>query len=74
MQIVFLHSKHTASLQRRCNVATLQRRYNDVVATLYVCWVWTTLLSTLFRIFFFAWTEKINKMSTNFDIWDRLVP
>ena len=32
-------SKHTTSLQHRCNVTTLQRRCNDVVATLCVCWV-----------------------------------
>ena len=30
------------SLQRRCNVVTLQRRFNDVPATLCVCWVYGT--------------------------------
>ena len=30
-------SKHTTSLQRHCNGTTLQRRCNDVVATLSVC-------------------------------------
>ena len=33
-------SKHTTSQQRRCNVTTLQRRCNDVVRTLCVCWVY----------------------------------
>ena len=31
-------SKHTTSHQRRCNVVTLQRRCNDVITTLCVCW------------------------------------
>ena len=30
---------YPANTQRRCNVVTLQRRCNDVPATLYVCWV-----------------------------------
>ena len=32
------HNVATKSLQRRCNVTTLQRRCNDVVETLRVCW------------------------------------
>ena len=32
------HIVPTTSLQRRCNVVTLQRRCKDVVATLCVCW------------------------------------
>ena len=32
-------SKHTTWLKRRCNVTTLQRRCNDVDATLFVCWL-----------------------------------
>ena len=42
--LLFLHTKQThnvagTSLKRRCNVTTLQRRCNDVIATLCVCWV-----------------------------------
>ena len=33
------HNVATTSLQRLCNVVTLQRRYNNVPATLCVCWV-----------------------------------
>ena len=32
------HNISPTSLQRRCNVRTLQRRCNDVVRTLCVCW------------------------------------
>ena len=35
------HNVAGTSLKRCCNVTTLQRRCNDVVATLCVCWVWT---------------------------------
>ena len=38
------HNVAGTSLHRRCNVTTLQRRYNDVVATLSVCWVLVTHL------------------------------
>ena len=37
--LLLLPSKYTTSQQRRCNVVTLQRRYNDVPATFCVCWV-----------------------------------
>ena len=37
--LLTLPTKHTTSLQRRCNVTTLQRRCKDVDATLCVCWV-----------------------------------
>ena len=33
-----IHNVAVTSLQCRCNVTTLQRRYNDIVATLCVCW------------------------------------
>ena len=33
------HNVTTTSLQRRCNVMTLQRRCYDVIVTLCVCWV-----------------------------------
>ena len=34
-----LHKVATMSLQYRCNVVTLQQCFNDVPATLCVCWV-----------------------------------
>ena len=38
------HNVITMSLQRRCNVTTLQRRCNDVDATLCVCWEVSNLI------------------------------
>ena len=41
------HNVPSTSLQRRCNVMTLQRRCKDVVATLCACWVICHLLSLI---------------------------
>ena len=39
----------TTSLECRCNVTTLQRRCNDVVATLCVCWVYSNWADSMTR-------------------------
>ena len=43
------HNVLTTTLQRRCNVVTLQRRRNDVVATLCVCLLFRWTAKTLIK-------------------------
>ena len=45
------HNVATTSLQRRCNVMTLQRRCNDVDGTLCVCWedLYATLAERMYK-------------------------
>ena len=53
------HNVLTTSLQRRCEVVMLQRRCNDVVATLCVCWENVSCLS-----FYLKWNYFVQNVHT----------
>ena len=55
------HNVAGTSLERRCNVTTLQRLCNDVVATLRVCWDGSTSLAALFSDVLVAFGNDFKK-------------